>query len=260
VIILVVLAVPPQPSARAQAAAALGLALADINQRLAGTLPRVLLVESAPSRIPGHVAALVSLGWQVVTLDPALVADDSQRTVARRIELHDDALVALDAQGTAHRCPLGTIALMQKGLRREQTHREVKVSERHLDVKKALLTGGLLLTKKVERTDVKTTTIEEAFILVERNDGEPDIMFYEKRLDYRGLGPSMNASSRVNFEDLWRRLRALIPRAPADERTLRPGFVAGLPHTAADPLDLALALVSLAYRQGGASPGGVAWG
>jgi hypothetical protein len=63
-------------------------------------------------------------------------------------------------------------------------------------VKKALLTGGLLLTKKVERTDVKTTTTDEAFILLEQ-----------------------------------------------------PGFVAGLPKTAADPLDVALALVSLAHRQ-----------
>jgi hypothetical protein len=117
-------------------------------------------------------------------------------------------------------------------------------------VKKALLTGGLLLTKKVERTDLKITETDEAFVLVERSDGSPDVMLYERQLDYRFLGAEMAPSSRTNLDRTWARCKVFAPAAPTDERLLQPGFVAGLPHTSADPIDLALALVTLARRRG----------
>jgi hypothetical protein len=184
-------------------------------------------------------------------VDPALVPDDEQRIVARRLEFPGDALVAFDQQGTPHRCPTRSISLFQRGLRRERTTTKVKVSERHLDVKKALLTGGLLLTKKVERTDLKVTESDEAFVLVERNDGAPDVILYERQLDYRFLGAEMAPSSRTNLDRAWARCKTFAPRAACDERLLQPGFIAGLPRTSADPVDLALALVTLARRRGG---------
>jgi hypothetical protein len=248
-LLIAALELPDIPDARATAARVLGLALADVNQRLAGRLPRVLMHEASPERAEQHVRALEQAGFVVVTLDPALVPDDDQRIVARRLEFTSDALVAFDPQGTPHRCPTRAIALFQRGLRRDKTTTKVKVSERHLDVKKALLTGGLLLTKKTERTDVKVTETDEAFVLVERNDGAPDIILYERQLDYRFLGADMAPSSRTNLDRTWARCRSFAPAAPSDERILHPGFVAGLPRTAADPLDLALALTTLAHRR-----------
>jgi hypothetical protein len=247
--------VSPPPSggapsdARATAARILGLTLADVNQRLAGRLPRVLMHESSPEQAERHVHALEQAGFVVVTVDPALVPDDDQRIVARRLEFTPDALVAFDQQGTPHRCPIRSIALFQRGLRRDKTTTKVKVSERHLDVKKALLTGGLLLTKKVERTDLKISETEEAFVLLERNDGAPDVMLYERQLDYRFLGSDMAPSSRTNLDRTWARCKAFAPKAATDERLLQPGFIAGLPRTSTDPVDLALALITLARRR-----------
>jgi hypothetical protein len=248
-LLIAALAIPDAPSARAQAAQALGLALADVNQRLAGRLPRIVMHEASPQRALDHVAALEEAGFVVVTLDPALVPDDEQRIVARRLEFTGEALVAFDSQGTPHRCPARAITLFQRGVRRHSSARKVTVSERHIDVKKALLTGGLLMTKKVERTDVKVSETDEAFALVERGDGAPDVMLYERQLDYRFLGPEMAPSSRTNLERTWQACRAFAPAVATDDRAMQPGFVTGLPHTAADPVDLALALVTLARRR-----------
>jgi hypothetical protein len=62
------------------------------------------------------------------------------------------------------------------------------------------------------------------------------------------MGAEMQPSSRANLERLWAWLSRLAPPGALDERVARPGFVTGLPATAADPVDLALFLVALAHR------------
>jgi hypothetical protein len=240
--------IPDDAQARTQAAQVTGLALADLNRRLAGTLPRVLFPGLPDDEAARIEAGLQALGFGVLAFDVAVVPGDSERVVARRIELVPGALVATDAQGNAHRCPAADIAVLQRGARVSATTETVKTSERQIAVGRAVLSGGLLLTKKVEKTAVKTTESTDFFLLVQRAGGEPDLMLYERRLDYRALGAEMQASSRANLELLWTRLRALAPAA-ADDRVGRPGFVKGLPATSADPLDLAVYLVALARRR-----------
>jgi hypothetical protein len=247
-VLLAIARVPDAPQARTQAAEITGLALADLNRRLAGTLPRVLfpgLPDDEAKRIEG---SLERLGFGVLAFDVAAVPGDSERVVARKIELVPGALLATDAQGNQHRCPGADIATLQRGARVSTTSQTVKTSERQIDVGRAVLSGGLLLTKKVEKTTVKTTESTDFFLLIQRAGGEPDLMLYERRLDYRALGAEMQPSSRANLELIWTRLKGLAPAA-VDDRVGRPGFVKGLPATSADPLDLALYLVALARRR-----------
>jgi hypothetical protein len=232
--------IPDGDQARARAAQAAGLALADLNRRLAGILPRVLFAGGAPA---GLVETLEGLGFGVLTCDPAAVPDDDQRVAVRRIELGAGALVASDSRGEAHRCGPGHIALLQRGIRVSKTTQTVKTSERKLDVGRAVLSGGLMLTKKVEKTDVKTTETSEPFLLVQRR-GERDLILYERRIDYRALGAEMQPASRGNLEVVWRKLVGMAPDR-VDDRVARPGFVAGLPATSANAVDLALTLVAL---------------
>ena len=104
-------------------------------------------------------------------------------------------------------------------------------------------------TKTTEKTSIKTSQNVEAFLLVQRNDGEPDLMLYERRIDYSTLGVEMQPASRGNLETVWTKLKAMAP-ALVDDRVSRPGFVSGLPTTANDQVDLALFLVALARRVG----------
>jgi hypothetical protein len=232
--------IPEGTEARARAAQAAGLALADLNRRLAGTLPRVLFAGGAPV---GLVETLESLGFGVLTCEVAAVPGDEDRVVVRKIELAPGALVATDGRSQAHRITAPQIALLQRGMRVSKSTQTVKTSERKLDVGRAVLSGGLLLTKKVEKTDVKTTETSEPFLLVQRR-GEQELILYERRMDYRALGAEMQPASRGNLEVVWRKLTALAPDR-VDDRVARPGFVTGLPMTSVDPVDLAVALVLL---------------
>jgi hypothetical protein len=254
--LLAIASIPEAAEARPRAAAAAGLALADLSRRLAGTLPRVLLASVPEDRGRALALTLEGLGFGILTCDVAAVPSDEDRIVARRIELAPDTLIVTDARGQAHRCPGRAIGLLQRGMRVTRSENRVKTTERRLSIGKALLTGGLVLTEKVEKTTVNAVETGEPFLLLGRSDGEPDVVLYERRIDYRSMGAEMQPSSRANLERLWDWLRRLVPPETIDDRVARPGFVSGLPATAADPVDLALFLVALARRSGRSTPGG----
>jgi hypothetical protein len=107
-----------------------------------------------------------------------------------------------------------------------------------------------MLTSKIQKQSVRTQESREAFLLLQRNDGEPDAIIYERRVDYRFLGADKQPASHANLERTLARLRALAPAAPVDDRVAKPGFVSGLPLTSSDPVDLALYLVTLARTRG----------
>ncbi len=247
--IVAVVRIPDRPDARAAAARAAGLALADVNHRLAGVLPRVLATGLEGAQAQALSAALEALGFATVVFDAKAVPGDADRVVVARLELAGGELRASDAQGRPHACPAGAIALLQWGVRVKSESATVKTSERKPALGRALLSGGLLLSKKVESTAVKVTETREPFLLVQRQDGEPDLILYERRLDYRFLGAEMQPVSRANLERVGARVAALATAALTDDRVARPGFVSSLPLTGADPTDLGLYLVTLAHAR-----------
>lgn len=250
--LLAVTELPTDAGARVAAARLSGLALADFDRRLAGGLPRILLPAVDAETAAQLVPALEQLGYRAVCFTPETIPSDQDRIVARRLQFTAAGLEVEDAAGDRHHCPPGAVALLQRALRVEDSSWKSTHSERRLDVGKALLTGGLMLTRRVERTTVHHRSTEQGLLLVERADGLPDIVVRERGTDYRFLGDEMSPSSRANLDLLWRRLQAFAPQAPADERLSRPAFVGSLPLTAADPLDLGFFLVSLARaRQAG---------
>jgi hypothetical protein len=121
---------------------------------------------------------------------------------------------------------------------------------RKLDIGKALLTSGLSITKKVETISERVTATKEPFLLLQRRDGRPDLMLYERRLNYQCLGRELQPSTFGNFTALSAKLRNLAPQAPLDDRIIRPGFLLGLPLMSVDPVDLALFLVTMSRLRG----------
>jgi len=242
------LRIPPSPEALKQAASVTGLAPADVSRLLAGTLPRVLV--RATEEGDRLVQALEQIGFLAFTGETAAIASEQDRVVVRSLEWIPGGLVALDGRSQRHECPAEAIWLFQRGVRRIETSEVVKTTERRLDVTKAVITGGLMFTKKVETTSVKTDLTKEAFLLVQRRDGLPDLIFHERRVNYACLGQGIQPSTYGNLVALLARLRALAPTAPLDDRVSRPGFVTGLPLMAADPVDLSLHLVAQAHLRG----------
>jgi hypothetical protein len=253
-VLLAVVKVPVEPTARLAAARLTGLAPADFDRRLVGVLPRILLTGATPEQADRLAPALEELGFAVLCFAPEAVPGDEDRVIAHRLEVAGGELVVEDAAGNRQRCPAGAVALLQRAVRVRHSSWKTKQVDRKLDIGKAILSGGLMLTRKVERTTVHHRESEEALLLVERADGAPDILIPERGMDYRFLGADMLPSSRANLERVWGRLRELAPQAAVDERMARPAFVSSLPLTAVDPVDLGLYLVSLSRTRQSAGP------
>jgi hypothetical protein len=251
--LLVVATRVPSPSeaAFADAARATGLAMADVRERLAGQPPRVLLVEVDDDRARETAATLEQLGFGVVTCDPRTVPADDERLVARSLGITQAHIEATDAHGDTEELTPAAVLLIQVGARVVTTIEKSEKSERRLALGRALLSGGLLLTKKVKTEIVRTTTAEDPFVLLHRSDGGRDVMIYERRIDYRCLAGERGPSSHGNFQRLIARLRAHFPRAAFDDRVLRPGLVSRLAAISSNPVDLALQLVLLTRLRDG---------
>ena len=246
-----VAALPEAPSALAEAAALCGLAPMEARTRCAGLLPRVLVRQADEETAQRLTAGLAALGFRAVAGDPRQVPGDAQRVLARDLEWTGAGLTVIDGQGGRHDCPADSILLVQPGFRsRSQTER-VKSTERKFSMGRALLSGGLSLTKTVVSVTDQVTTSRDPFLLVTRTQGLPALILYESRLNYQGLGAALQPSRILNFRTVQERLRGL---GPMDERTAQPAYLRGLPELGVDPVDLGLFLVRIAVTLAG-TPG-----
>lgn len=240
--------IPSAPAALQQASRIAGLPLPDATRALAGTLPRVLV--RAAEDADRQLRELEAAGFVAFTGEGSAIPTDRDRVVARDLELSSEGIIAIDAQGQPHPCPVTAVSAFIRGVRRVETVDVQTSTQRKLALGKALITGGLAVTKKVTTTTERTTEEKEAFLLLLRSDGQPAIMLHERRLNYRCLGAGIQPSTFGNFTALLARLRALAPAAVVDDRITRPGFLTGLPPLADDPADLAIHLVTEALARG----------
>lgn len=251
--LLAVVRLPTSPDAFQKAASITGLIAADVQRRTAGTLPRVLLLDADEGKLSNMGRQLQALGFGVLLVDPAQIPGDDQRIIARTLELDASGMVVIEGTGneTRHVVPVSAIELLQRGQRSASQVKTTTTTARKFDAGRAILSGGLALTKKVQTTTTTREESREPFLVVHCKDGSPDVVLYEHRLDYRFLGKQMQPTSRGNLEATIARIRAMVPAVPLDDRVQRPGFVQGLPAAGAvEPVDMALYLVRRA-RAGG---------
>lgn len=247
---LVIAKLPPSPDAEATAARLTGQPLAEVRARLGGTLPRVLSVEADGERARALAAALEGEGFTAIACDPRMAPADDDRLVARTLSWDGSGhLLLSDGSGETddEEMTATSLALVQRGLRTTTTTEITKKKERHLSVGRALLSGGLILTKTVRAESARTTTERDPFLLLHRGDGQRDVILYARRLDYAFLGAAMHPTSAANFETVLDRLRAWAPAVTVDRRAANPAFMNGLPVSAEARVDVALWLVWLAH-------------
>jgi hypothetical protein len=245
---LAIARIPEHPEALKEAAFITGMAQVDVTRSLTGILPRVLI--RATEEAEALAARLEQAGFVALVGDVAQVTPGQARVEVRSLEWLPQGFVAVDSRGQRHECPAEAIALMQRGIRTSESSELIQQTERRFDPGRALLSGGLILTRKVEKTVRETETQKEAFLVIHRKEDHPDLVLQERRLNYACLAPHLQPATFGNFMAVLRRIQTLAPRAPLDDRLSRPGFVANLPLMAADPIDLALYLVSLAHQRG----------
>ncbi len=215
-------------AARAVADAA-GVTLAEARMRLAPEPPALLarLEAEAAGRL---VAALRTAGLSALAVE-ARCPTDKDRTHARSFAL-DDAGVALTPRfGDAVKIPWPDVMAILRGLRASRSEVGRTEQAKRLSIGKALLTGGLSMTRTSTKTVRSSEDDLEQVIFVYARDGRAATLA-ESELDFTCLGAGMQASSTGNVIELARRLREKAKGAFYDERLLRLGrrqlpFLAG---------------------------------
>lgn len=197
---IAVAGLPEAPSALQDAATLCGLTVMDVRSRCAGMLPRVLVRQATEAEAERLVAGLGDLGFRAFAGEARQVPRDGERIIARQLAWVDGGFTVTDGRGETHPCPFLAIALLQSGFR-TTTHSEIiKSKERKFSMGRALLSGGLSMSKTVETTTEQVTSNRESFILVVRAGDQPDLMLYESRLGFQCLGADLKPTRPQNPE------------------------------------------------------------
>lgn len=191
-------------------------------------------------------------GIPPILLTPEEVETDARRFVVRAFELGERGVTAVSRRGETAEVPYGEIDLLLRGVRVDERTDVKTTEERKFSAGRALLTGGLMLTKTTRKLEQVTTEDREDFFHL-YSQGRTPLAFRARSINYQSLGRALQPSTSANFAFLLEELRRSLPRARYDERltsshgrarVLGPGLGEG-------HLDVAVSLLARVLRAAG---------
>ncbi len=197
-------------------------------------------------------AALRDDGLACLVIASESLETDRQRLDVSRFQLTDAAVAIERANGQplAAEIPYSAVHAVVRASRLMPGSTLETVNERKLSLPRAILTGGLIMTRMEKRTR-QVARGEPQGLLFLYSAGHPTLRFAEHGLSYRGLGGALSPQSAGNFERLCRALRDRCTSAVYDDRLTDRTLQAAMlgPALAPErPLDLTLALLERGRR------------
>ncbi len=201
-------------------AARLGMVAYDLRLRLAGGLPAVFAQVGEKTEAAGHVEFLRARGHGAVACDAEAVPGPEDQIVPVDFELTATALRGVCTQGR-HFELAGTkvLALVHVACVTSAEH-IVTTQEKKFAPGRAVLSGGMVLRKKVDRIEKTVTDEQEQMIYMFSRSHPVPCVCKELTLRYEGLGDQRQLATAQNFATLSKRLRTLAPHAFYDQRLL----------------------------------------
>ncbi len=225
------LAIHNLPEDRAAFAPALASALgitsyeASVRLRVSGSGPFV--IATFGERVAADEASrkLKASGLTTVMISDEEVASSQKGFPVRTFRFNEHTLHAESRQKETLAVDYQKIFLIIRGMGMKQETSTETAKERKLDIGKAVLTGGLVISKTVKTTEQKITEEREGFLFVYA-EGVLPLVFREGALDYSSLGPDLQPSRTANFTALLAEIRSRSSQARFDDRlTTRAGQV-----------------------------------
>ncbi|MBI4685871.1 MAG: hypothetical protein HY755_11835 [Nitrospirae bacterium] len=225
------LAIHNLPEDRAAFATALAYALgitpyeASIRLRVSGSGPLVIATFGERSAADEVSRKIEASGLTTVMISDEEISSGQKEFPVRTFRFNDHTLYAESRQQEKLVVDYKTIFLIIRGTGIKQEISVETTKEHKFDLEKAVLTGGLIISKTVKTTEQKITEEREGFLFVYA-EGVPPLVFREGALDYSSLGPALQPSRTANFTALLAEIRRRSPHARFDDRlTTRAGQV-----------------------------------
>ncbi len=233
-------------------AAAVGITAYEMRQRMIGGGPAVVGCFADSQQARALAEKLDRTGVATLIVDAAAARSKVGRFVVRRFELKERTLSVEAGDGERADIAYGDIDLLIPGTRLIGQSETITVTERKFSLGRTVLSGGIPLTKKVERQEEVNKEERENVLYLYAGE-RPAVVFSQSGMAYDGLGPAMKLSRELNFAYLTSELRRLCPTAGYDGRLLRRLGQVRLLGPAQNPetnLDLAFEILARSLRSG----------
>src|SRR5689334_18374070 len=176
---------PADGEAAAKAlAAASGLTLAEARMRLAPE-PPALLARLPPDEAAALVAALRKSGLASLAVDMHGAGKD--RLAAHSVSFGDSGVTFTPRFGDALELPWGDLVAILRGLRASRSEVERTEKSRRFSLGRAVVTGGLAISRTSKKTVHERTESAEQVIFAYARDGRAAVLA-EHQLDFSCLG------------------------------------------------------------------------
>ncbi len=197
----------------------LGVTPFEASQRLMGGGPAVMagFAESGSAR--SLAIALQEKGIPTFVIDAESVRGATGHLVVRRFELCERFLLLDSVNGKRAEIPYGEIEVLLPALGITTSSETRTLVERKLSIGKTILSGGIPISKKVERKE-EVKTEERRRLLYLYTGNRLPALFSQDGMSYEGLGVAMKHSRELNFTYLTNEMRRLAAGAAYDERLL----------------------------------------
>ena len=233
-------------------AEALGNSLYEARARLSGAEGGPAVVASYGEIEPAWACAgrLRANGFSPLLVTPDDVESDASRFLVRSFTLGGQSLAVESRRGQTAEVPYAEVDLMLRGVRIDERTETKTTEERKFSPGRALLSGGLLLSKTTRKTE-QIAIMERYDFLHLYSAGRPPLVFRSNSLNYQSLGSALQPSTAANFAVLAERLRpTLSPRARYDDRLTNRAVRARIlgPSLTENHLDFAISLLARVLR------------
>jgi len=203
-------------AALAPLAADLGTTVYELRLTLNAGLPAVVLATTEKSRAAEAVAAIAARGHRPVACAREDVVPSARMTALRDFQLEDGAIAP--RASSPERLPYADILALLRGTHRTVTETTHEVTERKLRPGMAIVTGGLVMSKKTTREVIERTDTRENVLYLFRRSGAAPWILRERAARFMALGADLRPTSLENFATTTRCLRTRAPHAHYDER------------------------------------------
>jgi len=219
------LAIYNLPEDRAALAPALASALgitsyeASVRLRVPGSGPLVIATFGERPAADEASRKLEASGLSTVMISDEENTSAQKEFPVRSFRFNGHTLHAESRQREALAVDYQKIFLIIRGTGIKQETSTETTTEQKFDIGKAILTGGLIMSKTVKTTEQKITEEREGFLFVYA-EGSLPLVFREGLLDYSSLGPVLQPSRIANFTTLLAEIRRRSPQARFDDRLI----------------------------------------
>jgi hypothetical protein len=198
----------------------LGVTAFEAGQLLRGIFPSVVLKTDDGARATRLAQALDSRRHRTLVFELGDVVRHSAMFSPKSFVLEATAITALGTGDEKRSLSFAGLRALIRATHAAQVDAVQIDKGRAFSPGRALLSGGIVVTKAIEK-ETRTRTVEKEPVLYVFSEATPPWLLCESSLKYDGLGPKLKPGRSENFLTLARILKEAAPQAFFDERLLQ---------------------------------------